>query len=1000
MKTVIDIETTVVFTDKKVDPSPYHHGNKIVMFQYHIIDTGEKGCIVLNHKEKITREYNGYKIQEILDKTTVAIGHNLKFDFSWLYECGYKYTGKFYDTMIVEYVFAKGLKLPLSLGESCERYGLSAKLDILKDYLEQNINVDEIPLALLTEYGMADIQSTLELYLHQKYLFGLELNNSMMPAIELMFDLLPVCIEMERNGCYIDTEALSIVEAEYIEEKIRLENVLNQMVAEVMGDTPVNLSSPDDLCKIVYSRQVDCKDTWKRIFNLGSNTRNSVKKRKYPKRYTWNQFYHIVLKNMTTVKRTVANQCNTCQGLGKVHKITKKGVMYKKPNICKTCEGCGYTYTPTDKIAGFKVKPLGSHIVTASGFATDKKTIEKLVEAGKLSDNARLFLETLVRLNAVDTYLSTFIEGIKRNTRPDNLLHTSLNQTLTSTGRLSSSRPNCFSDDTEVLTDSGWKLFKDVGTINSIAQLDLETAQISFAKPLDTIAYWHEGTMQHITKTRFMRQAAIDMLVTEDHNCYTFNRKNGNLKLNAAIDYPKDAIQLQAGIFPGGDTHYTSSKIILLCAFQADGHTRKADGIVEFTFKKQRKIDRLTYALALERIPHRVRNKHDGSTVISISRLNVPEYFTKVFNHRHILSFDKETLNAFREEVLFWDGCGKSQYCSSIKSNADIVQIVNCLTGYTAKVRVYKDKYYIVDITTKMGNLTSNTRNTSVQYSGMVYCVTMPKGTVVTRRNGVIAITGNCQNMPRSKTFPVRKAFISRWKEGKILEVDWAALEYRVAVLLSHDKAGIESILQGKDRHKITMDILVAAGQPVDRQGAKAHTFKPLYGGSSGTEAEQEYYKAFSKEHVELTQYQRELCSDAVQKGYIQSPSGRIYAFPGTRRIAVDRVTNQTQIYNYCIQGFATADIMPCALVILYDKFKKANIRSKLILTVHDSVEIDCHPEEVDICVKLVYDSFKETENELLKRFNFKCCVPLAFEMEIGDNWMEKEKIHYERMVD
>jgi len=100
----------------------------------------------------------------------------------------------------------------------------------------------------------------------------------------------------------------------------------------------------------------------------------------------------------------------------------------------------------------------------------------------------------------------------------------------------------------------------------------------------------------------------------------------------------------------------------------------------------------------------------------------------------------------------------------------------------------------------------------------------------------------NFQNQPRGNTFPIRKVIQSRFDGGQILEVDFAQLEFRTAVFLAQDKQGMEDIKNNIDVHKFTADII-----GVSRQDAKAHTFKPLYGGTTGTDAEKKYYKTFAE---------------------------------------------------------------------------------------------------------------------------------------------------------
>ena len=108
----------------------------------------------------------------------------------------------------------------------------------------------------------------------------------------------------------------------------------------------------------------------------------------------------------------------------------------------------------------------------------------------------------------------------------------------------------------------------------------------------------------------------------------------------------------------------------------------------------------------------------------------------------------------------------------------------------------------------------------------------------------------NFQNQPRGKTFPIRKVVSSRFKDGKIIEIDFAQLEFRTAVFLSQDKQGMEDIKNKIDVHQYTADVI-----GVSRQDAKAHTFKPLYGGTTGTDEEKRYYKKILQRNIRTLQH-------------------------------------------------------------------------------------------------------------------------------------------------
>jgi DNA polymerase-1 len=250
--------------------------------------------------------------------------------------------------------------------------------------------------------------------------------------------------------------------------------------------------------------------------------------------------------------------------------------------------------------------------------------------------------------------------------------------------------------------------------------------------------------------------------------------------------------------------------------------------------------------------------------------------------------------------------------------------------------------------------------------------------------------------MPRAKTFPVRRVVKSRWEGGEILEVDFAQLEFRVAVQLANDPQGVKDVEDKVDAHTRTAKILYTTEQPNkdQRQDAKPHTFKPLYGGSSGTDAEQAYYKWFKQHYRDIGKWQDTNIATVLKTGKLALPSGREYAFPGTRRTRSGYVTNTTQICNYPVQGFATADIVPIAIIGVYNELYSRNLNSKLILTVHDSIEFDVYPSERDSVVGLINDVFGRLGDVLNARYGISLSVPMGWEIKSGSDWLNGKEIH------
>ncbi len=244
----------------------------------------------------------------------------------------------------------------------------------------------------------------------------------------------------------------------------------------------------------------------------------------------------------------------------------------------------------------------------------------------------------------------------------------------------------------------------------------------------------------------------------------------------------------------------------------------------------------------------------------------------------------------------------------------------------------------------------------------------------------------NFQNMPRGGTFPVRKVVVSKWQGGYILEGDYSQLEFRVAGFLAKDEKVYEDVKNNVDVHAYTASIL-----GVSRQDAKADTFKPLYGGLMGTPKQVQYYKAFKDKYKGVTRWHEDLCNEAVTEQHITLPNGRHFAFENTYRLRHGGVTNATSIKNYPVQGFATADLLPIALIYLKKLLTDNNMKSKICNTVHDSIVLDVYPSEKELAIDLLKTAMLSLKSECIRRYGFEYDMPIGIELKIGYNWLDQK---------
>ena len=419
MKLTLDVENTVTHRDGKLHLDPFETNNKLVMV----------GCLTDNGQEYLYRDnFNG--VQELLDQATILIGHNIVHDLMWLWECDLKYDGPVFDTMLGEYILQRGLKEPLSLEACANRYDLATKKqDTMKDYFKNKVPIDEIPKQELSDYLSADLKATQELSDEIYKKLNTSEYSSLMDTVLLTNRVALTLARIYQTGFTVDKNKLDEVREEFEQEKVKIEERLNRQVHSLMGDTPINLNSPEQMSWIIYSRKPKDKSTWMNPFVPYMSKED---------------FKSTVEETSEIVYKTRADKCNECNGTGTIRKVKKDGNLYAKLPKCTTCSSLGYVFTPTTQVAGLKFNAPTVKWISANGFSVNKKMLQILQHVTKRTDSvsAYSFLHDLQRLSALDTYLSSFIQGINTYMKPDGKLHVRLLQHRTSTGRFSGADPN------------------------------------------------------------------------------------------------------------------------------------------------------------------------------------------------------------------------------------------------------------------------------------------------------------------------------------------------------------------------------------------------------------------------------------------------------------------------------------------------------------------------------------------------------------------------------
>ena len=420
MKLTLDVENTVTHRGGKLHLDPFEADNKLVMV----------GCLTDTGKEYLYRDdFTG--VQELLDEATVLIGHNIVHDLLWLWECGFTYDGTVFDTMLGEYILQRGQKEPLSLEACAIRHDLDTKKqDTMKEYFKNHTSVDEIPHEELADYLSADLKATQQLSDSIYRRLNTIDNASLMETVLFTNQVAITLAKIYQRGFTVDTDALDGVRIQFEQEKQDIEKRLNKQVKELMGDTPINLNSPEQMSWVIYSRKPLDKTMWANSFTPYMDTPD---------------YKQMVATKSTIVYKTNAEQCNPCSGTGYIRKVRKDGTPFARPTKCDSCDSVGYLFIP-DKmvVGGLKFNAPNAKWVSNNGFSVNKTNLGTLYTMAKHKKmtSAMNFLSDLQRLSALDTYLSSFVEGIQTHIKPDGRLHVRLLQHRTATGRFSGADPN------------------------------------------------------------------------------------------------------------------------------------------------------------------------------------------------------------------------------------------------------------------------------------------------------------------------------------------------------------------------------------------------------------------------------------------------------------------------------------------------------------------------------------------------------------------------------
>ena len=554
----------------------------------------------------------------------------------------------------------------------------------------------------------------------------------------------------------------------------------------------------------------------------------------------------------------------------------------------------------------------------------------------------------------------------------------------------------CFSGDTEVLTEKGWQRLDLLDKTLKVAQYDTDSRDISFAKPLE---YIHNESRE----TFYYEDRHTSLCATANHNMLTTWGKNFDIVKYKFKDvrFSRGNAFINAGFYNNGASNEFQSRYIAM--FTADG-SQSEKGYVTFCFSKERKVERCKYILDTLGVEYSLSKiiRLDGA-------VNYNFYVGKRTNHllRGFVDRDKKlTMNcihsldikAFLDEVQYWDATytvakGKQtvRFVTCVKETAEIVQLMCNLQGKKSTIRIDDHNSRVTDGRHSVMYYLSYKRHRDDPHTFMngeivdftqpviqdVYCVTMPMGTVMIRHRGKVSIQGNC---------------------------DFSQIELRVASMFSGDANMQHAYQSGSDLHSKTTELLFGdtshlspQEQKRKRTEAKSMNFGFLYGMSAKTfvdyakgyglniteEQSESFRNNFFEAYPRLLPWHEECKQYARKNGHTWSPIGRKRFLPDINSSNwSDRGSAERQSINSGVQGFAS-DMCISALSDIVFSDIIDHERCKVLGSVHDAILFEVRDDYIDEVVPVIKEMMEHPS--IVEGIDIP--IPIIADVEIHQAW-------------
>lgn len=587
-----------------------------------------------------------------------------------------------------------------------------------------------------------------------------------------------------------------------------------------------------------------------------------------------------------------------------------------------------------------------------------------------------------------------------------------------------------------IVKDSGqdYALIREIGELEKLVRLLWEYDGWSFMvddsnsenrnsykkKPPLGIAFsWSAGVSRYVDIESFTsdKSRAISLLSDIISNgilekvTYDYKRNLAALgKLEIEVENLREDLLLAAYLLEPGRGKYDLGAIALVEL----GLSEQKQFPEAWSENQYRTAERADFAFQLaSRLSQKIKENHLEKIYREIELPLVPILYQIEMTGMKV---DVQVLREFSSFISaeiektanrIYEIAGKFFNINSPKQVAEVLQDLNIQTGKkTATGQVATSKDILSELASEHEIAKLIVEYRELEKLKATYADALPElidddGRIHSNLNQTVTVTGrlsssdpNLQNIPVRTELgrQIRRAFVPE-KGCKLISADYSQLELRILAHVAQDEVMLEAFRKGEDIHAKTARLIFGAQTEEElrekRRLAKVVNFAIAYAvepyglsqrvGITKTEAKkiiEDYYRTYKG----VRKYMEEIPEIARQQGYVSSIFGRRRYLPAINdRNHTVRARAEREAINMPIQGTAS-DIVKIAMIKTEKALKKQNLKTRMIMQIHDELLFEAPEDEVQIAMQTI-KSEMESAVELT--------IPLIVEIRAGNNWME-----------